>query len=139
MPSLRGQNRRRDPKSLGGGALPSAENPGGGGGSRAEDAGGSQLRSPGAGETRRRDALDLFSTRRGQSTIWVGGFGCWYCGLSSLSSPEPASSDSPRLEVRDLGRALPVWWAPILGRVEHLGLPRVARFLTGRHVVDCCL
>ena len=27
----------------------------------------------------------------------------------------------------------------MLVRVEHLGLPRVARFFTGRHVVDRCL
>ena len=68
--------------------------------------GGSWWRSPGAGESWRRD--------------------------------RPASGGSPRLESRDLERALFVSWASRLECVEDLSLPRVARFLTGRHV-PCCL
>ena len=59
-------------------------------------------------------------------------------GPSSVSSSEPASGGSPRLESRDLERALPVSWASRLGHVQDLSLPRVARVLTGRHVA-CCL
>ena len=54
-------------------------------------------------------------------------------------SLEPASGGSPRLESRDLERARPVSWASRSGRVEDLSLPRVARSLTGRYVVACCL
>ena len=101
----------------------------------------SWCRFPGAGESWRRDAPEfgggrsvLLSARTGESTLWVGGPGWWYGGSSSVSSPEPASGDSPRLESRDLERALPVSWASRLGCVEGFSLPRVVRFLTGRHV-----
>ena len=77
--------------------------------------GGNWWRSPEAGESWCRDAPEsgggwsvLFSARIGESTLWVGGFGWWYGGPSSVSSPEPASGDSPRLESRGLERALPV-------------------------------
>ena len=81
----------------------------------------------------------MLSARTGESTLWVDGSGWWYGGQSPVSSPELASGDSPRLESRDLERALPVSWASRLGRVEDLSLPRVALFLTGRHVVACRL
>ena len=57
---------------------------------------------------------------------------------SSVSSTQPAPGDTSRLERREISLALPVSWASRLGHVEYLGLPRVARFLTDRHVVDCC-
>ena len=79
----------------------------------------------------------LFSPRPGEQTRWVGGSGWWYGDLSSASPPEPASGDFPRLESRDHERALPVSWASRLERVENLSVPRVARFLTGRHVARC--
>ena len=80
----------------------------------------------------------FFSARTSESTRLVGGNGWRYVAPSSVSSPEPASGGSPRLESRDLERALSVSWASRLGCVENLSLPRVARFLTGRHVA-CCL
>ena len=110
-----------------------------------ERGGGSWWRSPGAGESWRRDAPEsgggwsvFFSARAGESPFLVGGNGWRYGAPSSVSSLEPASGGSPRLESRDLERALPVSWASRLGCVEDLSLPRVARFYTGRHA-SCCL
>ena len=80
----------------------------------------------------------MFSARTDESILMVGGNGWRHGAPSSVSSPEPASGGSPRLESRDLERALPVSWASRLAFVEDLSLPRVARFLTGRHVA-CCL
>ena len=106
--------------------------------------GGQQV--PGAGESWRRDAPESgggwsvsFSAQTGESTLLVGGSGWWSGGPSYVSSPKPASGGSPRLESRDLERALLVSWAPRLGRAEDLSLPQVALFLTGKHVVACCL
>ena len=145
MPSPRGRHGRRSPGSSRGGALSSAESPGGGGGTLSSAGGGSWWRSPGAGESWRRDASEsgggwsvFFSARTGESNLLVSGSGWSYGAPSSVSSPESASGGSPRLESRDLERALPVSWASRLGCVEDLSLPRVARFLTGRHVA-CCL
>ena len=107
--------------------------------------GGSWRRSPGAGESWRRDApasgggWSVFSAQTGESTLSVGGSGWMYGAPSSVSSPEPASGGFPRLESRDLERALPVSWVSRLGHVEDLSLPRVARFLTSRQVEACCL
>ena len=110
-----------------------------------ERGGGSWWRSPGAGESWRRDAPEsgggwsvFFSARTGEPTLLVGGSGWRYGAPSSVSSPEPASGGSPRLESRGLERALSVSWASRLGCVEDLSLPRVPRSLTGRHVA-CCL
>ena len=146
IPSPRGRHGRPDSGSSEGGALSSAESPGGGGGALSSTGGGSWWRSPGAGESWRRDAPEsvgdwsvFFSARTGESTLLVGGSGWRYGAPSSVSSPEPASGGSPGLESRDLERALPVSWPSRLGCVEDLSLPRVARFLTGRHVVACCL
>ena len=132
MPSPRGRHGRPGPGSSGGGALLSA-------------GGGSWWHSPGAGESWRRDAPEsgggwsvFFSARTGESSLLVGGNGWRYGAPSSVSSPELASGGSPRLESRDLERALPVSWASRLGCVEDLSLPRVARFVTGSHVA-CCL
>ena len=107
--------------------------------------GGSWWRSHGAGESWRRDAPEsgggwsvFISARTGESTLLIGRSGWRYGAPSSVSSPEPASGGSPRLESRDLERALPVSWASKVGSVEGLSLPRVAHFLTGRHVA-CCL
>ena len=57
----------------------------------------------------------------------------WTCPLvlSLVSSPEPSSEGSHRLESRDperefgrdLERSLPVSWGSWLGRVENLSLP----------------
>ena len=111
-----------------------------------ERGGGSWWRFPGAGESWRRDAPEsgggwsvFFSVRTGESTLLVGGSGWRYGAPSSVSSPEPASGGSPRLESRDLERALPVSWASRLGCAEDPSLPRVTRFLTGRHVAYCRL
>ena len=146
MTSPRVRHGRPGPGSPGGGALSSADSPGGGGSALSRAGGNSWWRSLGADESWRRDAAEagggwsvLFSARTGESTLWVGGSGWWYGGSSSVSSPEPASGDSPRPELRDLKRGLPVSWACRLGRVGDLSLPRVARFLTCRHAVACCL
>ena len=121
------------PREPWGGALPSAESPGGGGGALSRAEGSSWWCSPRAGESWRRDAPEsgggwsvLFSARTGESTLWVGGSRWWCGGPSSVSSPEPASGYSPRLESRDLERALPSSWTFRLGRVEGLSLPRAS-------------
>ena len=76
-----------------------------------------------------------YAARTGEPILLAGGSGWWSGGPSSVSSPERSSGSSPRLESRDLERAVPVSWVSRLGRVEDLNLPR---FLIGIHVVACC-
>ena len=87
-----------------------------------ERRGGAAGGSPGAGESWRRDAPEFgrgwsvfFSARAGESTLLVGGSGWRYGAPYSVSSLEPASGGPPRLESRDLERALcrghPDWGA----------------------------
>ena len=80
-----------------------------------ERGGGSWWHSPLAGESWRRDAPEsgggwsfFFSARTSESTRLVGGNGWRYGAPSSVSSPEPATGGSPRLESRHLERALSV-------------------------------
>ena len=103
--------------------MSSAESPGGGGGALSSAGGGRWWRSPGAGESWRRDAPEsgggwtvFFPARTGQSTLLVGGPGCRYGAQSSVSSPEtplvvpPVSSRGISSEF-SLARRHPVWGA----------------------------
>ena len=85
---------------------------------------------PGAGESYRRDPPEsgggwsvFFSAQTVGSILLVGGSGWWHRGPSSVSSPKPASGGSPRLDSRDLERALRVSWESRLGHMEDLSLP----------------
>ena len=126
--------------------MPNAESPVGGGGALSSTGAISWWLSPEAGEGWRRDAAEtgrgwsvFFSDRTGESTILVGASGWWHGGALSVSSPQPASGSSPRLELRDLERTLPVSWASRVRPVEDRSLPEVAHFLNGRHVLAYCL
>ena len=145
MPSPRRQHGLPGPGSSGGGALSSTESPGGGGGalsSAGGDAGGTPpgLAIAGVEAPPSAVGVDPSSSLREPASrpSSVGGSGWRHIAPSPVLSPEPASGGSPRLESQDLERALSVSWASRLGCVEDLSLPRVARFLTGRHVA-CCL
>ena len=81
--------------------------------------------------------LRLCASRRVDPLGWWVRLVAWWSVFSLVTGTR--RQWFPPSRVAGLERALPVSWASRLGCVEDLSLPRVARFLTGRHVVACCL